>query len=272
VSGPLALVAALAFTLGETELPPPREVEFPFDDARRLLPGQTHGGKAWRSRGLPNDGGAVPLVIFVHGVIFDGRRHHWLTPDRNGPWDARPFMNDLVDSGAVPPLVVAVPSQTRDGTDPGKLFVGLDFDAFVRAVDDAIAPHQRVDRSRIVVIGHSGSACDPNNAAFAALQAKTFAPRALLAIDGCMAKSNAHLLAPTTSAHDVIVTYQEELWSERPFSEFRATWEHALQRPPPAGLRILERLAPNSPNAHLAIVEQTIRSWLPRILKIQPRA
>lgn len=264
--GPLAAVASLAFTLAESALPPPREVEFPFDDALRLLPRETHAGKAWRSRGLPTDGSAVPLVIFVHGIIFDGQRHHWLTTDRNGPWDARPFMSELVDSGAVTPLVVAVPSQTRDATDPGKLFIGLDFDAFVGAVDQALAPYQRVDRARIVVVGHSGSACDPSSAALASLHAKTFVPRALLAIDGCLAPSNARLLASTDAARDVIVAYQQQIWVERPFDEFRATWERELERTWPRGLRVLERLEPASDNAHLAIVEQTARRWLPSIL------
>jgi len=265
VIGPLALVASLAFTLVERELPPPREVEFPFDDAKRLMPGETNGGKVWRSRGLPSNGAPVPLVVFVHGIIFDGQRHHWLAPDRNGPWDARPFMGDLVDSGAVPALAVAVPSQTRDATDPSKLFLGLDLDAFVAAVDGALAPHQRVDRGRVIVVGHSAAACDPNNAAFAALRTKTFTPRALLAIDGCMAMSNARLLAETTGARDVIVSYQDQVWTDRPFEAFAREWKRAVADSP-AGLRVLERLEPKSSNPHLGLVEQTLRTWLPRLL------
>lgn len=252
--------------LVEPALPPPREVEFPFDDDARLQPGQARGGKLWRSRGLPNDGAPVPLLIIVHGIIFDGQRHHWLSPDRAGPWDARPFMDDLVESGAVSPLVVAVPSQTRDATDPGKLFLGLDFDAFVGAVEQALSSHQRIDRGRIVIVGHSGSACDPNNAAFAALGAKTFEPRALVAIDGCMAEANGALLASTTAARDVIVTYQQQLWSERPFRAFRAAFDSALERTWPRGLRIVERHELLSDNAHLALVEHTLRRWLPSIL------
>ncbi|MBI2393479.1 MAG: hypothetical protein HYV09_28115 [Deltaproteobacteria bacterium] len=262
--GPLTLVASLAFTLGGAASAP-REVEFPFDDAQRLLPGETDAGKVWRSHGLPTDGRAVPLVVFVHGIIFDGKRHHWLTEDRNGPWDARPFMDSLVDSGEIAPLVVAVPSQTRDATDPSKLFVGLDFDAFVAAVDGALAPLQKVDRSRIVVIGHSGSACEPGRAAMAALDAKTFTPRALLAVDGCFAPSTAPLLARTERARDVIVTYQEQIW-ERPIAEFRARWSAELERAWPHGQRVLERFEPGGENPHLAIVEATARRWLPVLL------
>lgn len=263
--GPLTFVASLAFTLGGAASAP-REVEFPFEDAKRLLPGETDAGKLWRSRGLPTDGRAVPLVVFVHGIVFDGKRHHWLTEDRNGPWDARPFMDALVDAGEVSPLVVAVPSQTRDATDPSKLFVGIDFDAFVAAVDQALAPLQRVDRSRIVVIGHSGSACEPGRAAMAALDAKTFTARALLAVDGCFAPSTAPLLARTDRARDVIVTYQEQIWAERPIAEFRARWSAELERAWPHGERVLDRLDLGGENPHLSIVEATARRWLPVLL------
>lgn len=265
--GPLSLVASVAFLLGSAELTSPaREVEFPFQDDLRLLPGEANAGKLWRSHGLLDDGSAVPLVIFVHGIIFDGQRHHWLTADPAGPWDARPFMESLVDQGELPPLVVAVPSQTRDATDPGKLFNGIDFDAFVAAVDSALAPHQRVDRTRVVVLGHSGSACDPESAAFAALGAKTFVPRALIAMDGCLAPNTAHRLATTTRARDVIVTYQEQIWNERPFAEFKAEFDTAVDGAWPRGLRALDRMELASENAHLALVEATARKWLPVVL------
>lgn len=266
--GPLSLVASVAFALGSTEWSsqPAREVEFPFQDDLRLLPGESNAGKLWRSHGLRDDGSAVPLVIFVHGIIFDGQRHHWLTVDPAGPWDARPFMGSLVDEGALPPLVVAVPSQTRDATDPGKLFSGLDFDAFVEAVDRALAPHQRVDRARVVVIGHSGSACDPESASFAALHARTFTPRALIAIDGCFAPSTARTLATTTGARDVIVTYQDQIWNERPFAEFRWSFERAAQAAWPRGLRVVDRREPPGENPHLSLVEDTVRHWLPVVL------
>jgi hypothetical protein len=267
VLDPLTAIASLAFTLGilDPSLVTPREVEFPFDDELRLNPGEANGGKVWRSRDLPYDGQAVPLVIFVHGIIFDGLRHHWLTTDPTGPWDARPFLSAMVDEGTIAPLVAASPSQTRDSTDPGRLFVDLDFDAFVGAVDRALAPHQRIDRARIVVVGHSGSACDPNGASFAALKAKTFTVRALFAVDGCMMAGGARTLASST-ARDVFVTYQETIWTERPFADFRAAWAAELDHVWPKGLRVLERIEPLSENAHLALVEIALRRWLPAVL------
>lgn len=262
---PLTAIASLAFLLTDADvLAAPTEIEFPFDDELQLMPGETNAGKVWRSRGLPYDGGAVPLVIFVHGIVFDGLRHHWLTVDPAGPWDARPFLANLVDAGEIAPMIAAVPSQTRDATDPGHLFVDLDFDRFVDAVEKAIAPHQRVDRTRIVVVGHSGAACDPN-ASFTTLRAKSFTTRAFFAIDGCMTASSARTLV-SSNARDVFVVYQETIWNERPFAEFRATWTEELEHHWPRGQRVLERIEPISENAHLALVELTMRRWLPLVL------
>lgn len=262
---PLTAAALLAFSLSDAAMSPRNEIEFPFQDELRLLPGETNAGKVWRSRGLPSDGLQVPLVIFVHGIIFDGLRHHWLTTDPNGPWDARPFLASMVDEGHVSPLVAASPSQTRDATDPGRLFTALDFDAFVDAVDNALAPHQRVDRTRVVVVGHSGAACDPAGAAFAVLRAKSFTARALFAVDGCMTPTGAALLA-SSAARDVFVTYQETIWNERPFAAFRSAWVNELEHAWPPGLRVLERIEPISDNAHLALVEITLRRWLPVVI------
>ena len=261
---PLTAAALLAFTLSNIDLTP-REIEFPFQDELRLLPGETNAGMAWRSRGLPTDGRPVPLVVFVHGIIFDGLRHHWLTADPTGAWDARPFLDAMVDDGEVAPLVAATPSQTRDAADPGRLFTEFDFDAFVDAVDVALAPYQHVDRARVVVVGHSGAACDPTGGSFAALRAKSFRPRALFAIDGCMAETGAPMLV-SSAARDVFVIYQETIWNDRPFTEFRNAWVKQLEHEWPSGLRVLERIEPISENAHLALVEITMRRWLPSVL------
>jgi hypothetical protein len=270
--GPLGVVA-LAFALADMNggWTMPREVEFRFDDELRLQPGESHAGKLWRSNGLRRDGGAVPLTIFVHGIIFDGLRHHWLVEDPDGPWDARPFMSDLVDRGEIAPTVVAVPSQTRDATDPEHLFEGLDFDAFVDAVDAALAPLQRVDRQRIVVVGHSGSACDLDRGAFLALRARRASPLALFSIDGCMAASTGEQLAETTGARNVVVTYQDGIWP-RDFDDFRERWARVVTAHGLDDSRFLERIEVSGENAHLAIVEATMRRWLPRFLPPTPRA
>lgn len=264
------MTATLCFALvdGAGTLLAPREIEFPFDDDKRLAPGESRGGKLWRSHGLPDDGSPVPIVIFVHGQLQDGLKHHWLTVDPSGPWDARPFMEELVDTGQVPPLVVAAPSQNNaDAYDPSKVFEGLDFDAFLDAIDQALAPMQRVDRARVIVIGHSASACVHGNGAMNVVNAKTFVARALIAVDGCLAPDNATLLASSDSVRDVIVSYQDQVWNERSFSEFRERWDQTVQTSWPHGLRIVERTVfEKAENAHLELVELTIRRWLPVLL------
>lgn len=260
-------VAALADPGGTALLA--RESVFPFDDELRLSAGEKNGGKLWRSRGVDDDGAAVPLVIFVHGVIGDGQRHHWLTTDPAGPWDARPFLEDLVDRGEVAPLVAAVPSHTRDGSDPEHLFDDLDFDRFVAAVDATLAPFQRVDRGRVVVVGHSASACGTRGGAFRVLDAQTLRARALFALDGCLGRRDAEVLATAIHVDDLFVGYQSDVWIDRDFEAFRETWARLNGNTKASGTRVLERftfLGGETKNPHLEIVERALRRWLPRVL------
>lgn len=268
LGGPLTCALSLLLGASDVYVPwaVPREVEFPFDDERLLLPGQTHGGKLFRTHGLPVDGSAVPLVVFVHGMTIDQALHHWLAPDPNGPWDARAFMGALVDEGKVAPHVVAAPSQTLDADNPEKLFVGLDLDAFVNAVDLALAPVQRVDRSKVFVLGNSAGACYPGAASFQATETTTFKPFALFAVDGCMGKEGGELLAKTTNVLNVIVTYQDWAWTERSFDEFRWAWSANVAAGEKVGLRILERHGFQSENLHLELVEFTMRRFMPKLL------
>ncbi|GAC1354590.1 MAG: hypothetical protein NVSMB47_07960 [Polyangiales bacterium] len=269
--GPLALAASVLLTLGDpgAQLLAPRETVFPFDDERRLLRGDHGAGKLWRSHRLPTDGAAVPLIVFVHGIVFDGRKHHWLTDDPSGPWDARPILERLVDDGVVAPLVAAVPSQTRDATDPTRLFLDFDFDAFVDAVDAQLAPEQRVDRRRVIVVGHSAAACDPRAAAFAALGAKRVRLRALFAIDGCLSVESAELLATTSGADQVVVAYETWAW-ERSFDAFVQAWNAARATSLAPGSHVLEVADFPSENLHLEIVGRTLEKWLPSLLPPAP--
>jgi hypothetical protein len=260
-------VAALADPGGTALLS--RESFFPFDDDERLAAGEKNAGKLWRSHGLPDDGAAVPLIVFVHGVIGDGQRHHWLTTDPAGPWDARPFLSDLVDRGEVEPLVAAVPSHTKDGSDPEHLFDDLDFDRFVSAVDATLAPFQRVDRGRVVVVGHSASACGTRGGAFRVLDAQTLRARALFALDGCLSRRDAEVLATAIHVDDLFVGYQSDVWLDRDFEAFRETWARLNGGAKATGSRVLERfsfVAGETKNPHLEIVELAIRRWLPRVL------
>src|SRR5262249_20189922 len=128
-------------------------------------------------------------------------------------------------------------------------------------------PLQRIDRSRVIVIGHSASACVHGNGAMNVVNAKTFVARALIAVDGCLAPENATLLASTDSVRDVIVSYQDQVWNERPCAEFRERWDQTVQKSWPRGLRIVEKtIFEKAENARLELVEITVRRWLPVLL------
>lgn len=266
--GPLAIAASLLITIGDPhgDVFAAREIEFPFQDELRLPPGEHGSAKLWRSHGLPSDGRAAPLVIFVHGIISDGQPHHWLTRSAGGAEDAREFVQALVDRGSVAPLVVAAPSQTLYPMDQQRLFVGLDLDDFVDGVDRQLAPFQRVDRSRVVVVGHSGALCAPEAGALAALKAKRFTLHALLYVDGCMGSSEARLIASTRVPRNLVVTYQDGDWTYRQFDAFRATWDLVTAAIPPHGVRSLERYDLVGEGAHVEMVSETVRRWLPTLL------
>lgn len=244
-----------------------REIEFSFHDETLLLSGQTQSSKLWRSEGLNYDGSAVPLIIFMHGIIQDLKKYHWLNEDVSLlGYDARNFVSDVVNSHQVAPLVIAVPSQTADSGNPEGLFLKFDFDAFVEAVEHQLLPYQRVDRTHIIIVGHSAGACYQEDSAFASLQAKTFHPYALLAIEGCMSEASAEYLAKTLYAQHVIVSYVPEAWLDRPLQEFRSIWYKTLETHWPLGTRALERYGNSGVNAHLEIVEVVMRRWLPLLL------
>jgi hypothetical protein len=265
---PLAvLAAALALCAidPEGERFASTEIYFPFHDDVLLQPGEAFAGKLWRSPSLAYDGRAVPLVIMVHGITGDLQPYHWLRVDPLGPYDARDFVGELVRAGDVEPLVVATPSQTRGADVPENMFLGLDFDEFVDDVDRALAPFQRVDRARIVVVGHSASACYSRAASFASLDAKTFDPWALVAIEGCMSGGMGELLAETSGAKHVIVSYEPEDW-ERPIGEFYDGWRAGLDRAPLGAMRVLDKWSLPVMNSHLDIVEASMRKWLPLLL------
>jgi hypothetical protein len=266
--GPLALAASVLLTLGDPQarLVEPSDVVFPFHDETLLWPNEHDGGKLWRSRGLPTDGTAVPLVIFIHGITWDRRMHHWLSVDPRSPLgDARPLLASLVASGDVPPLVVAAPSQTRDGDDPTKIFVGLDFDDFVDAVDAALTPAQHVDRSRVVVVGHSAGSCYPHTAAYAALDAKRFRLRALFAIDGCLSHESGVTLASTHAADAIIATYETWAW-ERDFDGFVAGWQQGGGTRNDGTMHVMESMDFESDDLHMAVLHETLKKWLPIVL------
>ncbi len=149
---------------------PAASFTFPYKDRLLLASGQTEGGAAFVPE---NDGGAMPLFVWLHGNNGDGVLHKDV--NGKGAFDVR----DLVPGE----YVVAAPSQTNsEAASAPPLWQYFDLDSFVDATELAIG--QPVDRSRIVLAGHSGAGCNPAGGLLAKL--KYTYPTRILAIDTCL--------------------------------------------------------------------------------------
>jgi hypothetical protein len=206
----------------------------------------------------------LPLVIFMHGLNRDLIPHRWIGGGNEG--DVRKIVSDLMESGALPPVVLAGPgSVQKDAVSHGASFPVFDHDKFVDQVVEHSKGHADIDRSKIIVTGHSGAGCSDKGGIVAAVNAKQ-PPLAVISIDTCMAGSLATALGRAPPNMHIIVTWQSVSW-ERDYKLFRLRFEREVKANPPAEgiLRELDNL-PALPKAHDATVKQTYDKWLPKLL------
>ncbi len=194
-------VTARAAAAGKT-------VDFAFKDSRYLRSSQHHGGRAYVPEGAGGGDDAVPLVIFLHGTNTAGVLHPWLS-ERSS--DLRILLDELVAEGRIVPAVLAAPTQTRRAS-IRHLWEGFDYVAFVRETEAALADAVRIDRERVVLVGHSGAGCNPEGGLLHAAATKAEpALLGLVAIDVCM-KSSYGLALGKSRATSVSVFWQVESW------------------------------------------------------------
>ena len=231
-----------------------RVVAFPFEDERWLAPGQTHGGSAWVAEGAK---GAVPLVVVLHGVN-DQRRLH---PLLDGEDDVRPTVDALVASGSVTPLVVAAPTHAQNAAFAEVVLPGFDLDAFVDATSAALAPTDaRVDRARVVVVGHSGGACNPTGGLLAVAKRRgAVVPLALVESDGCVDSYVADALKQAPGETRVMAFWQTWMWPRR-FDTFR---QLMAARP---SVVLEEVRVPRDVTAHDRALDAALARALPQLL------
>lgn len=243
-----SLLAAGSSAAGST-------VTFPFEDERWLLPGQSEGGAAFLTDGATGD---LALVVFLHGVN-DSKRLH---PRMDGTADdLRPALNALATSGKTPPFVFAGPTQSRDASYAEVLFFGFDLDAFVSKTQAALPSDVRIDRSRVVVVGHSAGACNPSGGLLrVAKKHGAVTPYALVESDGCMDSYVADALkqaAPETRVH---VYWQTWMWPRR--------WDAFKELMNGRDKAVLEELrAPPDFSAHDKVLGLVLDRALPDILR-----
>jgi hypothetical protein len=180
---------------------PEGDYPFPFNDGRWLRPGQSNGGLAHVPKGAR---GKLPLVVWLHGNNEDGVLHRGVGAPGND-------LRKMVPA----PYVVAAPSHTLNAKG-ASLFAGFNLEDFVDAVEKAIgAP---IDRSEIVVVGHSGAGCASSAGIYGNFG--SIKPKQVIALDTCLDPAFAGLLASIAArGSKVSVYYQTRSWS-RDFAGF----------------------------------------------------
>jgi hypothetical protein len=201
---------------------------FPYHDAQYLGPGQSLGGQAYVPPGARDN---ARLLVFLHGNNDGGPMHGGM-----GAADTAYDLRALVPSDTI----VAAPSQTRNASGAG-LWAGFDLDEFVAAVEAATGA--TIDRSRVVLMGHSGAGCSSVGGLLGPLG--TIKPQLVAVVDVCAGPVYGDYFGKLGEQVPVRVYYQTRSWG-RDFSGFQA----ALR-----GRASMEEIVPPSgQNPHDAIV------------------
>lgn len=278
----LALVAALSRTSsaaaaptvdGErpaepraAQLPRGATVTYPFAQRRYLYSRDGEGARAYVPAGVA-PGASLPVVVFLHGMNKAGRVHPHL--DDRGD-DLRPLVDELVHSQRTAPFVLAAPTHTRYAYNAHVMFPAFDLSAFLDATDGALGELARVDRSRIIVVGHSGGGCNKTGGLFAVPPREV---RALVAVDTCLEPELEPLWSERITETDVRV-YWQPTWA-RPWSSLAESCERAARsghRAGPGGEELarcrIERLddLEGAGSPHARILPEALRRALPELL------
>ncbi|HEY4121608.1 MAG TPA: hypothetical protein VGM56_27270 [Byssovorax sp.] len=253
---------------------PGATVDFEYDAAET-----GHKDRAWSGRAFVHQDvsakEATPLLVFIPGMNTERIKYRWIGGGTEG--DVRRIVADMIDAGAIPPIVVAGPSSTDAVTMSNAVlsWPAFDLDTFIDRTIVALSGTARIDRRRVVVAGHSGAGCNVKNGiASALLGVKRSTVLAGLVIDVCMQTDLATALNRVSKDTSLVVAWQEISWSNRPTTDFRRYFLRAAGANPPSPgvLRELELVRPNAPSPHDAMVPITLKKWLPRFFPKAARA
>jgi hypothetical protein len=247
-------------------------VDYAYDARDIGRPERAWLGRAFvHSRAAASPSAPLPLVVFIHGLNTDRIKYRWMGGGNEG--DVRRIVADLIEEGRIPPVIVAAPSSIIPAAiaNASTSWPSLDLDRFLDLTAESLAGVATIDRSRVIVAGHSGAGCNPTGGLPAALKGKT-RPLAALSIDTCMGPSIAAELARAHPSTHVIVTWQTLTWAKRPIGDFKATFLREVEKAPPnpGVFRELEATRPTEPMPHDAMVPHTFRTWLPKLLNNPP--
>ena len=248
-------VATGALWLGWAAPAGAKTLYFPHQDDHFLYRFQRNGGAAVLPEAA-TPGGALPLVVFLHGTNPSSEPHMWLG---GGGRDLRPLVKRLLDSGQVEPFVLAAPSQTKNAGLAATVWQGFDLNGFVDDVVQATAGQVNIDRARVVLAGHSGAGCNPKGGLAADFwSAGVPLPLALVSIDPCLDRKMGGAFARRPTEVPLLLWWQPAIWVRQP-AKFEAAL--ALDKPD-ARVDRLRELPPTGANPHEAILPIAFESAL----------
>lgn len=249
----LSLLAGL-LALGGGATAEAKTLYFPHQDTRFLYRFQRNGGAAV----LPEQAteAPLPLVVFLHGTNPTSEPHMWLG---GGGRDLRPMIKRLIGTGVVKPFVLAAPSQTKNAGLAAKVWEGFDLNAFVDDVVKATDGSVAIDRTRVVLAGHSGAGCNPSGGLAADFwSAGVPLPLALVSIDPCLDRKMGGAFARRPTEVPLLLWWQPAIWVRQP-----AKFEAALLRDKPEErVDRVRELPPMGANPHEAILPIALESAL----------
>ncbi len=228
---------------------------FPHRDAEFLHRFQHNGGAALVPE-ASQPGEALPVVVFLHGTNPASETHVWFG---GGGKDLRPLAKRLIASGQVKPFVLAAPSQTKNAGLAATVWQGFDLNAFVDDVVRATEGHVTIDRSQVVLAGHSGAGCNPRGGLAADYwSAGVPLPLALVSIDPCLDRKMGGAFARRPTEVPLLLWWQPAIWVRQPHK-----FEAALsQGKPEQRIDRVRELPPIGPNPHEAILPVAFESAL----------
>ncbi len=241
--------------------------EYDYDGADKGRAELAWYGRAFVHKKAAEAKGPLPLLVFIHGLNSEKIKYRWFGGGNEG--DVRRIVAGLIEEGKVRPMLVAAPSTIH----PKAAFNALtswpdfDLDAFLDKTEERLKGIASIDRSKIIVAGHSGAGCNAKGGLVTALKAK--APLlAALVIDTCMGTDLASELAHMRSSMNIVVSWQTMSWTKRPLSDFQRVFKREVEKTPASAgvLRELEHERPKGGMAHDAMVPLTLGKWLPKLL------
>ncbi len=239
---------------------------FDYDDARLIGDDEHEGGLVHRVGTAAK--GALPLVVYLHGVNEKGPLHRGLAAPG---FDLRDTADGLFADGAIGPLLLAGPSQTRDAWTGRRLWQGFDIERFADAVDASLAGSStasmggammKVDRARVILVGHSGAGCNPTGGILAR---SSLRPSAIVALDTCMDAEFGRAFGEAADVAPLHVFFQSVLWP-REIDAFRTAFTATLAAKPGRVGSVTKLDVPGAANPHDEIVPAALAKLLPTLV------